>query len=107
MSRAITHTQEKTNYPLPVIHSNGNTKEALSKQYKEAHNQLASFIHAWSGIEFHGRDYYVLDDNQSKLNYGESAFGDACRMRHKMQENLNELRQYVEDHLFHIDEQGN
>ena len=56
----MTETQE---YPLPTVHLNGTPKESLLQgnvKILSAINELREVI---SSCEFHGRDYYVQDNN--------------------------------------------
>lgn len=45
---------------VPLIHMNGNSKEALERQYKAANIALDEAIYKFNEIEFHPRDYYPL-----------------------------------------------
>lgn len=47
---------------IPLIHMNGNSKEALERQYEASNNALDEAIYKFNEIEFHPRDYYPLED---------------------------------------------
>lgn len=46
---------------IPLIHMNGNSKDKLAKQYRDAYLALDEAIYLFNQIEFHPRDYYPLE----------------------------------------------
>jgi hypothetical protein len=49
-------------HPLPFIHSNGTSPDALRRDYRAALDALRSAHDALHRIEFNARDYYPHDD---------------------------------------------
>jgi len=94
----MTETKE---YPLPTVHMNGTSKEMLYKgniHILQAINELEESI---SKCEFHGRDYYVQDTDPH--SYG--TYNTALKERQKHLAALCAFKNYIEDHINHIDGQ--
>jgi hypothetical protein len=79
---------------FPVVHLNGTGREQLKEDYKKAYIKLKEFTEAFSSIEFHPRDYYVIED--------ENAHVDARELRHKIYSMLNDISNYLRDHYYHL-----
>ena len=77
---------------LPLIHLNGNSGTALSKQYWKAVQALNELEKAFSEIEFHSRDYYPL---------GDEAWIKARAARQVQWLNIGSLKDYLEKHYEH------
>lgn len=90
-------TKATVNLPstyLPVIHLNGTSKKMLVSDYQAALEQLRSFREEFASIEFHARDYYVIDDCL--------AYGEAQQTRTKVFELIEEINSYLMDHLTNL-----
>ena len=79
---------------FPVVHLNGTGRENLKADYKEAYTKLKEFTQAFGSIEFHARDYYVIEDT--------NAFNDAKEVRSKIYEMLDDINSYLRDHYYHL-----
>lgn len=81
------------NITLPVIHSNGTSRQSLQDNYSDAAFALEDFISAWGDIEFNARDYYVVDGAWSK----------ALEERETINARIREIRNYIETIRDHLD----
>ena len=88
----------KQDYPLPLIHLNGNSRETLTNQYEKADFALLSARGWFTEIDFHPRDYYPLDDDP----YSNESFNKALAERHKILEAFATIQNYLEKHLAHL-----
>jgi len=88
----MTETQA-TPTVLPLIHLNGNSADALYKQYMNAYEKLSEFNSAVREIEFHPRDYYPI---------GADAFQHAAANRMKLLVDIHNACQYLEEHIIHL-----
>ena len=94
----MTETKE---YPLPTVHMNGTGKEMLYKgniHILQAINELEESINACT---FHGRDYYLADEDP----YSYGTYNKALVERQKHLAALCAFKNYIEDHINHIDGQ--
>jgi len=92
---------ETVNYPLPTVHLNGTSKEMLLQgnvKILSAINELRETI---SSCEFHGRDYYVQDNNYFPPVDG-GAYDKATKERAKHLNNISDFEQYIEQHIEHL-----
>lgn len=80
---------------LPTIHLNGTSREMLLEGYDAAYRKLLKFRRAFREIEFNARDYYVAEPE---------AWGNACEERQKMSTYINNLIDYLEEHIVHLTE---
>ena len=91
----MTETQE---YPLPTVHLNGTSKESLLQwnvRILSAINELKESI---SSCQFHGRDYYVQDQDAGIT----TSYVRASDERYKHLNNLGNFEKYIEKHIEHI-----
>ena len=85
-------------FPMPVIHMNGNSRARLDEQYRNAVVSLFAARDEFAQIDFHPRDYYPLDaDPYSNLSYDK-----ALAERTKMLEAFATIQNYLEKHLAHL-----
>ena len=87
-------------FPMPLIHMNGNSRETLTEQYEKAEYVLRCLQQEFNQIDFHPRDYYPLDDDP----YSNESFNKALAERHKILEALDVVRNYLEKHIEHLHE---
>jgi len=88
----------KQDYPLPLIHMNGNSRETLTNQYEKADFALMSARDWFNAIDFHSRDYYPLDDDP----YSYESYNKALAERTKMLEAFATIQNYLEKHIAHL-----
>ena len=86
----------ETDYPLPLVHSNGTGFKTLSEDYEIAADKLEEFIDAWANIEFNARDYYVIDSD---------AYSKARDKRDEMNARIRAIKEYILQHRISILEQ--
>ena len=84
---------DKAQYQLPTVHSNGTGFKTLKECYDKADDALFDFIAAWEGIEFNARDYYVS---------GPEAWTKAIEQRQEMSSIIRAVREYIIAHQIHI-----
>ena len=82
----------KTNFEMPTKHLNGGDWERLGQQYYEALIKLEVLRERIAAIEFHPRDYYVV----------EGSFEKASQQRVEMFSNLQKVQDYLEKHCTHL-----
>lgn len=80
-------------YVFPVIHLNGNSRESLQEQYKEARKKLREAVAAYLDIDFHMRNYYPL---------GCELMQEADAQHTEMCGHFNDLTHYLDAHLNHL-----
>lgn len=80
-------------FPLPTIHLNGTSRDALLEEYNEAYKKLIEFKEAFRAITLNARDYYVQSN---------TAFYSARTERDLMEHRIGALMQYLEAHLLHL-----
>ncbi len=90
-----------TTYPMPQIHLNGSSAYSLEKQYMAALKAVDDAMEKMIQIDFHGRDYYVLDAPGDSGN----AFDLARMKRNDHLEKLRRVLFYLEQHVVHIQKQ--
>ena len=94
-SRSSNKTKATDHLPsayLPVIHLNGTGRATLKDDYYKAYKKLQEFREALASVNFHARDYYVIDDP--------SAFSNAQDTRQNVFGLIDEINSYLEDHLY-------
>lgn len=91
----MTETQE---YPLPTVHLNGTPKESLLKGNVRILSAINELREAIGSCQFHGRDYYVQDQNVGI----DTSYVRARVERDKHLDNIADFEQYIEKHIEHI-----
>jgi hypothetical protein len=91
-------TAIKMNITTPTIHMNGTSYQDLWNGYENAYNAVRAAQDAIRAIEFNSRDYYV-QSNQ--------AYSKASDERIEQYTKLNEVEEYLLQHLMAIQEQKN
>jgi len=81
----------------PFVHLNGSGKKLLTESYDAANDALYEFILKWERVEFNARDYYVHGDP--------AAFERAALERHRLNQNISDVRDYLSRILISLDEQ--
>ena len=94
----MTETQE---YPLPTVHLNGTSKESLLEGNVRILSAVNELREAISSCQFHGRDYYVQDQDAGI----ETSYVRAYDERIKHLNNIGDFEQYIEKHIDHIHNQ--
>jgi hypothetical protein len=88
-------------YPLPTVHMNGTPKERLLEENTNILHAIHDLEDAVCGCVFHSRDYYVQD----KDPYSYGTYNRALEERQKHRSNLKAFKEYIEEHINHIDSQ--
>ena len=89
-------------YPLPVIHMNGTGAEGLMEAYENVYDCLNKLQEAMKKCIVHARDYYPLDIDFSKGDHDGGNCEAALRERHKHNKAVNDFKDYVLEHMMHI-----
>ncbi len=92
---------ETVNYPLPTVHLNGTPKESLLQGNVKILSAINELREAIGSCEFHGRDYYVQDNNYFPPVAG-GAYEKATKERAKHLNNISDFEQYIEQHIEHL-----
>tara|TARA_A100000172_G_scaffold78896_1_gene65043 strand:+ start:635 stop:928 length:294 start_codon:yes stop_codon:yes gene_type:complete len=92
---------ETVNYPLPTVHLNGTDKKTLLRGNIKINKALEDLNEALKDCPFHGRDYYVQDDNYFPPVSG-GAYEKATKERAKHINNISDFAEYIEQHIEHI-----
>ena len=87
------------NYPLPTIHLNGTPRDRLLEGEMKVYDALNKVSEALEQCEFHSRDYYVQDIDDTVIG---GAFGLALEERQKHIENLRAFKQYNLEQVMHL-----
>ena len=93
--------QEQVDFPLPVIHMNGTGAEELMAGYENVYDCINKLQAAMEKCIVHGRDYYPLDEDQE-----EESFRAAWNERHKHNKAINDFKDYIFEHMVHINDQS-
>ena len=93
--------QEQVDFPLPVIHMNGTGAEGLMAGYENIYDCINKLQAAMEKCIVHGRDYYPLDEDQE-----EGSFRAAWNERYKHNKAVNDFKDYVLEHMVHINQQS-
>ena len=92
---------EPKEYPMPTVHLNGPPKERLLEGNTDILHAINDLEDTMCRCVFHGRDYYVLDADPYSLE----SYQAALKERQKHLKNLESFREYIEEHINHIDSQ--
>ena len=87
------------NYPLPTIHLNGTPRDMLLEGEMKVYDALNKVSEALEQCEFHSRDYYVQDIDDTVIG---GAYGLALEERQKHIENLRAFKQYNLEQVMHL-----
>ena len=87
------------NYPLPTVHLNGTSRDMLLRGEMKVYDALNKVSEALQECEFHSRDYYVQDIDDSVIG---GAYGLALEERQKHIENLRAFKQYNLEQVMHL-----
>lgn len=97
---------ETVNYPLPTVHLNGTDKRTLLWGNIKIQKALSDLNDALKDCEFHGRDYYVQDNDPMKdAFHDDNAFSRAMNQRRKHIDHISDFAEYIEKHIEHISNQ--
>jgi len=89
-------TAIKMNITTPTIHINGTGYKDLWNGYEQAYDAIRAAQEAIRKIEFNARDYYVQSS---------AAYSKASDERIEQYKKLNEVEEYLLQHLMAIQEQ--
>jgi hypothetical protein len=87
------------NYPLPTVHLNGTSRDMLLRGEMKLHDALNKVSEALQECEFHSRDYYVQDIDDTVIG---GAYGLALKERQKHTNNLIDFKQYNLEQVMHL-----
>jgi len=87
----------KMNITTPTIHMNGTSYQDLWNGYEQAYDAVRAAQDAIRQIEFNGRDYYVQSAE---------AFSNARDERIEQYAKLNDVEEYLLQHLLAIQQQN-
>ena len=90
---------DTVNYPLPTIHLNGTPRDMLLEGEMKVYDALNKVSEALRQCEFHSRDYYVQDIDDTVIG---GAYGLALEERQKHIENLRAFKQYNLEQVMHL-----
>ena len=97
---------ETVNYPLPTVHLNGTDKKTLLWGNIKIQKALGELNDALQDCIFHGRDYYVQDNDPMKDAFNDdNAFSRAMDERRNHINNISDFAEYIEKHIEHISHQ--
>ena len=90
---------DTVNYPLPTIHLNGTPRDRLLEGEMKVYDALNKVSEALEQCEFHSRDYYVQDVDDTVIG---GAYGLALEERQKHIKNLRAFKQYNLEQVMHL-----
>ena len=94
---------ETVNYPLPTVHLNGTDKKTLLWGNIKIQKALGDLNEALQDCTFHGRDYYLQDDDPMKDAFmDDNTFSIAMDERRKHINNISDFADYINNHKDHI-----
>ena len=94
---------EKVTYPLPTVHLNGTGKKMLLEGNTRILGAINDLKEAINDCEFHGRDYYVQDNDPAMDAFNDdNAFSRAYNERQKHLKALADMKQYFLNHVEHL-----
>tara|TARA_B100001778_G_scaffold111065_1_gene90932 strand:- start:548 stop:847 length:300 start_codon:yes stop_codon:yes gene_type:complete len=97
---------EEVTYPLPTVHLNGTGKKMLLEGNVNILGKINEVKEAIQACEFHGRDYYVQDNDPAMDAFNDdNAFSRAYNERQKHLQALADMERYFMDHVEHLIEQ--
>ena len=97
---------ETKDYPLPTVHLNGTDKRTLLWGNIKIQKALSDLSDALNDCTFHGRDYYVQDNDPMKDSFNDdNAFSRAYNERQKHLQAIADMERYFINHVEHLIEQ--
>ena len=97
---------ETVNYPLPTVHLNGTGKKMLLEGNTRILGAINDLKEAINDCEFHGRDYYVQDNDPAMDAFNDdNAFSRAYNERQKHLKALVDMETYFMNHVEHLIQQ--
>ena len=94
---------ETVNYPLPTVHLNGTGKKMLLEGNTRILGAINDLKEAIQSCEFHGRDYYVQDNDPAMDAFNDdNAFSRAYNERQKHLQAIADMERYFLNHVDHI-----
>ena len=97
---------ETVNYPLPTIHLNGTPRDRLLEGNTTILGAIIDLKEAIQSCEFHGRDYYVQDNDPAMDAFNDdNAFSRAYNERQKHLQAIADMERYFMNHVEHLIEQ--
>ena len=94
---------EEVNYPLPTVHLNGTGKKMLLEGNTRILGAINDLKEAINDCEFHGRDYYVQDNDPAMDAFNDdNAFSRAYNERQKHLQAIADMERYFLNHVEHI-----
>ena len=94
---------ETVNYPLPTVHLNGTGKKMLLEGNLKILGAINDLKEAIQSCEFHGRDYYVQDNDPAMDAFNDdNAFSRAYNERQKHLQAIADMERYFLNHVDHI-----
>ena len=94
---------ETVNYPLPTVHLNGTGKKMLLEGNTRILGAINEVKEAIQSCEFHGRDYYVQDNDPAMDAFNDdNAFSRAYNERQKHLQAIADMERYFLNHVDHI-----
>ena len=94
---------KEVNYPLPTVHLNGTGKKMLLEGNTRILGAINEVKEAIQACEFHGRDYYVQDNDPAMDAFNDdNAFSRAYNERQKHLKALADMKQYFLNHVEHL-----
>ena len=97
---------ETVNYPLPTVPLPGTGKKMLLEGNTRILGAINDLKEAINDCEFHGRDYYVQDNDPAMDAFNDdNAFSRAYNERQKHLKALADMERYFMNHVEHLIEQ--
>ena len=94
---------DTVNYPLPTVHLNGTGKKMLLEGNTRILGAINDLKEAIQGCEFHGRDYYVQDNDPAMDAFNDdNAFSRAYNERQKHLQAIADMERYFMNHVDHL-----
>ena len=94
---------ETVNYPLPTIHLNGTPRDRLLEGNTRILGAINDLKEAIQSCEFHGRDYYVQDNDPAMDAFNDdNAFSRAYNERQKHLQAIADMERYFMNHVDHL-----
>ena len=94
---------ETVNDPLPTIHLNGTPRDRLLEGNTRILGAITDLNEAIQSCEFHGRDYYVQDNDPAMDAFNDdNAFSRAYNERQKHLQAIADMERYFMNHVDHL-----
>ena len=94
---------ETVNYPLPTVPLHGTDKRTLLWGNIKIQKALSDLSDAVKDCTFHGRDYYVQDNDPAMdAFHDDNAFSRAYNERQKHLRAIANFGKYIDQHIEHI-----